>query len=436
MKKFSQAADSFNSQYEKLRQEYELYLKDIDLDFNKIINVIIDKTSLEVKNDSLIDSIAEIDKLLNSEETKCLIPKLNFIEAEIKDLQGKLDEPTKKYEIYLDKLKEWKNKEDGLVGSELKEGTIKFYEKILEYLDTKLDDELIDRRTDRSEKVRQLYQKKQEIISIYRELYQPVTKFIDANKDLKKIYPIKFDVSLQIKDFEDKFFRYVNQGTRGTFYGKEDGLTTLRDLLLNTDFNNNEGVVKILNEIMFYLESDKRKDQNNQRREIQSQIKKGLYLEFYNFLFDLDYLIPTYQLKLSEKDISELSPGERGALLLIFYLMLDQDNIPLVIDQPEENLDNQSVYKILVQFIKTVKERRQIIIVTHNPNLAVVCDAEQIINVAIDKTNNNKYSFYSGAIENPLINQRIVDILEGTMPAFNMRERKYALSKEQNIDSN
>jgi hypothetical protein len=62
-------------------------------------------------------------------------------------------------------------------------------------------------------------------------------------------------------------------------------------------------------------------------------------------------------------------------------------------------------------------------------------DAEQIINVIIDKTNNNKYSFDSGAIENPLINQRIVDILEGTMPAFNMRELKYALSK-QNIDPN
>jgi hypothetical protein len=105
---------------------------------------------------------------------------------------------------------------------------------------------------------------------------------------LNTIYPIKFDVSLQIKGFEDKFFRYVNQGTRGTFYGKEDGLKALRDLLLNADFNNSESVVKILNEIMLGLESDKRNDQNNQRREIQSQIKKGLYLEFYNFLFSLD----------------------------------------------------------------------------------------------------------------------------------------------------
>jgi hypothetical protein len=99
-------------------------------------------------------------------------------EAEIKNLQGKLDEPTKRYEVYLDKLKDWKDKEDGLVGSDLKEGTIIFYEKIQEYLDKKLDNELTEKRNDRTEKVRQLYQRKQEIISVYRELYQPVTKFM------------------------------------------------------------------------------------------------------------------------------------------------------------------------------------------------------------------------------------------------------------------
>ena len=72
-------------------------------------------------------------------------------------------------------------------------------------------------------------------------------------------------------------------------------------------------------------------------------------------------------------------------MLLIFYLLVDNDDIPLIIDQPEENLDNQTVYKLLVPSIKEAKNRRQIIIVTHNPNLAVVCDAEQIIHASIDK---------------------------------------------------
>ncbi|HWI23286.1 MAG TPA: hypothetical protein VNS59_00005, partial [Lysobacter sp.] len=72
---------------------------------------------------------------------------------------------------------------------------------------------------------------------------------------------------------------------------------------------------------------------------------------------------------------------------------------------------------------------RQIILVTHNPNLAVVADAEQIIHVAIDKKDRrNDFSFVSGSIENPRINQAVVDILEGTLPAFDNRRLKYRTS--------
>ena len=101
------------------------------------------------------------------------------------------------------------------------------------------------------------------------------------------------------------------------------------------------------------------------------------------------------------------------------------DDKPLIIDQPEENLDNESVYDYLVTFIKKAKTKRQIIIVTHNPNLAVVCDADQIIKMDIDKKNKNTVSFVSGAIENPQINKSIIDILEGTYPAFHNRGSKY-----------
>ena len=97
----------------------------------------------------------------------------------------------------------------------------------------------------------------------------------------------------------------------------------------------------------------------------------------------------------------------------------------MIIDQPEENLDNESVYYILVHFIKKVKETRQIIIVTHNPNLAVVCDADQIIHMQIEKENRNTIKFLSGAIENIQINKSIINILEGTLPAFDNRQSKY-----------
>ena len=101
------------------------------------------------------------------------------------------------------------------------------------------------------------------------------------------------------------------------------------------------------------------------------------------------------------------------------------DDKPLIIDQPEENLDNESVFRYLVHFIKEAKKKRQIIIVTHNPNLAVVCDADQIIRMNIDKQHGNVVSFDSGAIEDPIINKHVVDILEGTYPAFHNRDCKY-----------
>lgn len=155
-------------------------------------------------------------------------------------------------------------------------------------------------------------------------------------------------------------------------------------------------------------------------------LKKGRTLEeLYDFIFSLDFLNPRYGLRMGEKELHQLSPGERGTMLLVFYLMVDKGDIPLLIDQPEENLDNQTVFELLVPCIKDAKRRRQIIIVTHNPNLAVVCDAEQVVFAKLDKKDGYRLAYISGAIENPVINRAIIDVLEGTRPAFDNRDAKY-----------
>jgi len=149
-------------------------------------------------------------------------------------------------------------------------------------------------------------------------------------------------------------------------------------------------------------------------------------VELYNYLFSLDFLDCNYKLRQGNKNLEQLSPGEKGSLLLIFYLFLDNKDIPLIIDQPEDNLDNHSVANILVPIIKKAKTKRQIILVTHNPNLAVVADAEQIIYVELNKEQgDNIFDFKSGSIENPVINDCIVKVLEGAMPAFKKRKQKY-----------
>ena len=101
------------------------------------------------------------------------------------------------------------------------------------------------------------------------------------------------------------------------------------------------------------------------------------------------------------------------------------DNDIIFIDQPEDDLDNRSIFDELIPFIRKKKIERQIIIVTHNPNIAVVADAEQIIYTELDKANGNQIKYITGAIEDKEINKQIVKVLEGTMPAFDNRTVKY-----------
>lgn len=87
------------------------------------------------------------------------------------------------------------------------------------------------------------------------------------------------------------------------------------------------------------------------------------------------------------------------------------------------------MYRLLIPVIKDVKKRRQIIMVTHSPNIAVVCDAEQVIHASIDRSNGNAVKYTMGAIESRAINRYLVDVLEGTRPAFDNREAKYFASQ-------
>src|SRR4029079_13121042 len=94
---------------------------------------------------------------------------------------------------------------------------------------------------------------------------------------------------------------------------------------------------------------------------LKDQLRQGVTVqELYDFVFSLGFLSPIYNLQWDGKGLEQLSPGERGNLLLIFYLLVEQDNIPLVIRQPEENLDNQTVFRTLVPCIKDANQRRQI----------------------------------------------------------------------------
>ena len=124
--------------------------------------------------------------------------------------------------------------------------------------------------------------------------------------------------------------------------------------------------------------------------------------------------------KFGDKVLGELSMGERAIVLLKILLALDDK--PLLIDQPEEHLDNRYIYSELMPAFRNAKTKRQIIIATHNANLVVNTDAEQII---VAEHANGVLSYTAGTLEDLSIRDKITTILEGGDKAFEKREQKY-----------
>lgn len=150
-----------------------------------------------------------------------------------------------------------------------------------------------------------------------------------------------------------------------------------------------------------------------------------------------------YILKYDNDDFSQMSQGKKAFVILTLILEFSQDKKPVIIDQPEDSLDNRSIYQDLTRYLKSKKKERQIILVTHNPNVVVGSDAENVIvaNQNSSKTpnkNNVQFSYINGPLENTFLNpnserlleskgirEHVIEILEGGKEAFKERENKY-----------
>jgi ABC-type lipoprotein export system ATPase subunit len=414
------------NEFNKTKNEIRPTLAANGIDVDDVIKLTVERKSVKLKLTDKATQLDELNKLLNTELQMSIPFQIAELKRQLSELQNNLDETSRAYQRYLAAKEEWHKAEKLIIGDATQLGTIEYFENELNYISTKLVEDLIAEINKRNESLKKLFSKKLEILTSFKTFYQPITDFFSKGGDILKEYEIKLDVENKLTGFEDKFLTQISSAAKGSFYGSEDARRKLLEIVQQSKWETEEDILSFTETLVDHLKFDKRPNNNNEKREVDKQLKSDYTVEgLYNFLFTLDYLEPTYKLKLNEKNIEALSPGERGALLLIFYLALDRNDIPLVIDQPEENLDNQSVFTLLAQFIKSAKQKRQVMIVTHNPNLAVVCDADQIVHVRIEKHNKNKVIFNSGALENPEINNAVVDILEGTYKAFDTRDMKY-----------
>ena len=406
--------------FDQLKQESADDLILLELSWNDIAVLDI-RTSVLVSKKEMISS-KQLELKTESER----------VEGEINELTGKqktytaqLDAPQQQYEAYQRQLTEWTQKLDALTGSPTEPETeigLKTRIKQIEQLPLELQ-KLREKRLQLSRDIFDTLNAQREERE---KLFKPVQDLIQDNSLIRDDYKLQFQATLSASSdvIANQLFGLIKQ-TSGEFRGQDEALTVIRTLFDAYDLNDKEGVTGFISNLFEKIETAS-KGNNEKAVGISNILKKDQTANaVYDLIFGLEFLEPRYSLVFQDTQIEQLSPGQRGALLLIFYLLVDKGQLPIILDQPEENLDNETVFRLLVPVLSEAKKKRQIIMVTHNPNLAVVCDAEQIIYANFSRSDNFTISYQAGAIENDEINKRVVTVLEGTKPAFDNRSGKY-----------
>ncbi|PTN37336.1 TrlF family AAA-like ATPase [Desulfonatronum sp. SC1] len=168
------------------------------------------------------------------------------------------------------------------------------------------------------------------------------------------------------------------------------------------------------------------KDWNSVKREVGNSADVfGQYFSN-NLEALLTFQVPNrFTIKYRGKELKHHSLGQRASALILFVLS-QQENDVFLIDQPEDDLDNQTIYEDVIKLIQSLKPKTQFVFATHNANFPVLGDAEQVIACSYS---DDKIHAVSGSIDCPKLQQEIVDIMEGGEEAFRQRKRRYEIWK-------
>jgi len=381
---------------------------------------------LEVKT-SLLDerSAAIVDKqstLLG--ETEKLASDLAVFAEEQKTHSIKLNARQQQFEAYQNQLTEWSKSLAALTGSPIEPETKIGLETRIAQI-KELPTQRVALQSQRLQLTAEIFDSLNAQRKAREDLFKPVQDLIQTSVLIREDYRLQFQATLaaSVEAIADLLFALIKQ-TWGEFRGQDEALLTIKTLFDNHDLNTKDGALAFVTALHEKVEQAAKA--SGSEAGIMNLLKKGqTAVSVYDLIFGLEFLEPRYSLLFQDTQIEQLSPGQRGALLLIFYLLVDKGRTPILLDQPEENLDNETVFRLLVPVLSEAKKFRQIIMVTHNPNLAVVCDAEQIIYASFERAENCAIGYESGSLENPSLNIAVVRVLEGTKPAFNNRSGKY-----------
>ena len=360
--------------------------------------------------------ISEIGIIINS-EGKRIFNTDNIFKKELKQInyeKSNIEEELKPYQQNEDIKKQ-----------------IRTLEEFIEN-DGKLLSEIDSLNKKIEEKRQSIEEIKTKLFDLYKNSYN---EYIDIVEQLKnRTIELEKD-GLQIRGVTQfnfpKFRREIISFTHGT-YNDNDKYCILdenRSRIFETNYDELiSNISKMFNEIM------------TSEYRIKTISKKEAVKKLLN-----DYFYDYWEITYKNDKLGEMSTGKASFVILMLIIGLSKSKSPILIDQPEDNLDNRSVSENIISYLRNKKIERQIILVTHNANIVVNADAENII-VANQKGQNDKetssiykFDYINGAIENTFakietetdllksmgIKEHIADIVEGGKEAFKKRERKY-----------
>lgn len=276
---------------------------------------------------------------------------------------------------------------------------------------------------------------KTEILSSYKESFEEYEKIIavlnERGKDFEDIHLIG-SIKFYHKRYRESLLPFFNANSKKTKDLIETSLCKDYGNLL-PDVNYDEHIKEIENTFDAIVKNE---FQFNKYKDPKDCVKVLFKDEFFDY----------WELKVGNDEMANMSPGKANLVILKLLVELSESQAPILIDQPEDNLDNRSIYHDLVKFLRKRKLDRQIIIVSHNPNIVVSSDSENVIvanqnDQDKDRSNKNfRFEYINGALENSFktieedklgilqsmgIREHVTDILEGGKEAFLKREEKY-----------
>jgi len=421
-----QAADSlkeriklFKRQVKQIEEEAKGQLHTLALTFQEIFNIRVNEEPLDKVEASIKAKSAELGT-----KHQAIGPRRKELIEKQDALKAQLNAPQQAYQQHLATLKVWQEKRDALIGNAQTAESLAGLKARIAYIESLpilLAEKTSARRALAGEILAEIQKQRQARAT----LFKPVQDVIDANKLIRDDYRLQFKATLtmSIATFSERVFSIIKQNF-GAFKGESESYSELQKIVEMHDIDSGTEAIALVDDILSKIASSLPGGSAAVGLERAMRVNRKPS-ELYDYLFGLEFIEPKYTLLFQDTRIDHLSPGQRGALLLIFYLLVDTGHNPIILDQPEENLDNETLVSLLVPVLSQAKKGRQIIMVTHNPNLAVVCDAEQIIYSSFDRKSKSRIQYTSGAIESPQMNKHVVNVLEGTKIAFDNRGGKY-----------